>query len=371
MWHDQRGCWYLGRGRKSAVFLHISVAALVLAGFYFVWLANRWDGVSERSWLSLAAWLTIVWGLSVALHDLSQLLAAHFVGADVSEIVFGPFGNLRPPVVDRNVRAELLVASVGVIVQLMLCLVAAVCLMLLRSSSQIPAQLFHPFQTGLVAPGVTHHEFVLRLCFWCNWCLLILNLLPVWPADGVRIYQAGLLSIFPDLSRRSAAVRVAIGARRLSIGLLFAAWVFRHDGIGSLLPTWMPLVLLALLLHLQSKIRIETPQRVLTWKHDPSKPPARKPTKAEVSVDRATTTETNHLVSELTLDSIADSNPDLEKNEQSQPRDQLQENRQVDQVLRRLHNVGLDQLTASEREVLQRASQRLREEKRTRSSQGK
>jgi hypothetical protein len=133
----------------------------------------------------------------------------------------------------------------------------------------------------------------------------------------------------------------------------------------------MPLVLLALLVHLQSKIRLETPQRVSTWKYDPSKPPARKPIEAEISVDRATTTETNHLVSELTLDSIADSNPDLEKIEQSQRSDQLQENRQVDQVLRRLHNVGLDQLTASEREVLQRASQRLRDEKRTRSSQGK
>ncbi len=352
---DRRWSLFLGSWGGTAVFVHASLLPIVLGALYFGWLADR-GHPEDHFGLTLAVLAVAWWFVSLAIHELGRGIVAHATGVAIPELVVGPVGNLSPLAAARNVRAEFLVASAGWISHWLVCTITAAVLLLMRTPLDSFLGLLHPFRPQLIAPAemATFLDLTFRLAFWCNFVLLLLHALPVWPFDGAMMWQRGLLSCFPDLSRRSAASYVATAGRWFALGLLILAWILRQDGTGSMMPTWLPLVGLAALVYLHARIPASPPE--VSWiSHD---------LEGDEQID-----------AEIPVGSLMAAGEDEDSNnegaepetwwerQQAKRREarlakELEEDCQVDDILRRVHQVGVDGLTRAEKELLQRVSRR-------------
>src|SRR5262245_40954588 len=142
--------------------------------------------------------------LSVLLHEFGHCFAARSVNGDAQEVLLWPLGGLANCEVPHNPRAHLIMAAGGPAVNLVL---AVSCALLLGLGWSLQP----PWNPGGYVPrypdGMMHlkswsGEFLdfspysppvlLTHFFWVNYVCLLLNLLPGFPLDGGRIFQAVL-----------------------------------------------------------------------------------------------------------------------------------------------------------------------------------
>ena len=362
MWHDRRWSWFLGSWGRTGVWLHASVLPILFGSLYLGWLADREAGQGHAC-LTIAGLVAACWFISVTIHELARGAVARATGVEQREIVIGPVGDLVGPTAIPHVRAAFWTALSGPVAHWALATVAAAILLLMGTPWDSFGSLLHPFRPDLrgVGPPYTFSELLMRLVFWCNWLLLLLHLLPAWPFDGVQIWQYGLLSLFPDLSRRSAAAYVSHAARWTTVGLLVLAWCVRHDGALSMMPSWLPLVGLAAIVYLHARVLpspVESP-----WKEIPTEPA--EPVGAEVAAPRLRIGD-EELESHDADDPFTASwwHQQRQRRKERRRRREQEEDQRVDEILRRVHEVGLEGISRSERDLLMRVSQRWREQRR-------
>ncbi len=360
MWHDRRWSLFLGHWGQTAVFLHASVLPVVLGTLYIGWLVDR-DAGSDHTSLVLAVLAAACWLISITVHELARGAVARATGLAMPEVVVGPVGNLATPPAVRNVRAAFWTALSGAVAHWVICTVAAGMLLLLHTPWESFVGLLHPFRPTLTVMGDTlgFSSMLMRLVFWCNWLLLLLHLLPVWPFDGMQIWQNGLLSLFPDLSRRTVASYVAHLARWVAVGLLVLAWAMREDGAGSIMPTWLPLVGLAALVYLHARI-LPSPLE-LPWNR--AEGAREENVDAEIPAASLLVGDEEEYGHER-LDAGNWWQRQQQRRRASELARQVEEDAQVDEILRRVHKSGIDGISRADRDLLMRVSQRWRRERR-------
>lgn len=183
----------------------------VLEEFYSGWT----DG---RRW-TVAAAISLIFFLSILLHELSHSLMARRYGIGVSGItlfVFGGVSNMaREP---KDSRQEFWIAVVGPFTSIALCLVFAAGFFVLR-----------PLDAGAAAVAANLAAI--------NLAVGIFNLLPGFPLDGGRVLRSVLWAERRDLVRatRSASnvgMFLAYGMMALgvvcffTVSILTGAWLF-------------------------------------------------------------------------------------------------------------------------------------------------
>jgi hypothetical protein len=193
---------------------------------------------------------------------------------------------------------------------------------------------------------------LLRLAFWVNWLLLIVNLLPAFPLDGARILRA---IVWPALDFRHATLVATRATKLTAIALCVLAWVMRDDPSLRGLPAWVVLVLFAAWIYFFAKhetARLEEGE----WDDD------------LYSYDFSqgyTSLERSLEPSRRTGSSVRRW---LEHHREIRRRRretiERHEERQVDEVLMRLHESGMQNLSAKERALLNRVSARYRNRQR-------
>jgi hypothetical protein len=130
----------------------------------------------------------------------------------------------------------------GPLMNLGICLLAALALATQPNVNLVA--LMHPLSPDGIAAG-TSLVVGLKLGFWVNWTLVLVNLIPAFPFDGGRALKAGILSVRSDMDPHAAVLIVARVAKLTSLGLLIIAWLVRDD-TTSPIATWFALVLLAI-----------------------------------------------------------------------------------------------------------------------------
>jgi hypothetical protein len=234
-------------------------------------------------------------------------------------------------------------------------LLAALAATVLISFGSWDAQLLHPLQPAAVAEGGTWLSAA-KLCLWINGLLLLMNLIPAFPFHGGQALRAAILWRAPHLGRREAS-RWVIRLARLIACLMVVAAVFllRED---PQLQTWSALLLLSVLVflgaeHEQSAAvdlsREQPAVTVFESSEEPSVAPRR--------LRSFTTVDQSHEMNEETSVSPFAHSELLTACAGPSEEDELQ----VDEILTRVHQNGLNSLTEEDRQVLQRASQRYRE----------
>ena len=188
--------------------------------------------------------------VSVLLHEIGHAVAARWVGGQVDQIVLWPLGGLAPPQVPREAQHELLTAIAGPLVNLVICSLVATLVLFLDHEQELIG-LLHPLNpTAVRRRG--DWAVGLKLTFWANWVLVLVNVIPAFPLDGGRAAQSIVRYWF---NHRTAGQVVSwIGKYCAGHGLVHHGR--RQLGLvcsNQVLPDWVAFASLALVLFFGAK----------------------------------------------------------------------------------------------------------------------
>ncbi len=341
----------MGLGRWSGIQVRLHAFFLLFAAFtlYLSWLADRGDGPGYLPLGGLSVGLLL---LSVLLHELGHLYAAHRLGGGGDQLLLGPLGGLQPLRLPPDPQGALIVCLAGPVVNLVVCVICLPWLLSLETTQQVLG-LLNPLHPEALVQGESAWVVAVKLAFWINWLLFLVNLLPAFPFDGGRAVHAISELLWDEAGRRHGPAIAGGCARITAVVLLIVAWIFRDTG-NDLLPLWFPLVLLAIFLFFSA--RSEQPQR-----SSPS------------SVDHVFGYDFSQGYTSLEKSTQAASPPApppglwqrwlqqrRDARQQRKSRQEAEEEQRVDEILDRLHQHGMDSLSAEDRSLLERVSLRYR-----------
>ncbi len=321
--------------------VHMFFWVFAASTVYFVWHAQR-DG-NHEDLADIAFGCLALLGLSLLVHEAAHVWVARRGGGDMDAMVIGPLIGLSRMIAPPDPRDEMLAHLAGPFANVLLALIAAAGL---AAAGQFQWALLNPLSPEGAIDGTL---IALKLLFWINWLLALLNLLPAFPFDGGRALRAAILWRAPQLGRRVASRRVTVAARLTASALLVIAIFYLPQQAHSALD-WFALTLLAIFVFFSPE-------------HDPlpappeSAPPvAARPTpipalRRSTEVDPVVEDDLHYDVFGFE-DELADEPPVAGCSADATTVDE----RRVDAILIRVHEHGMDGLTAEEREFLQRAS---------------
>jgi len=285
---------------------------------------------------------------SVLAHELGHCFAAVRAGGHPEQIVLGPLGGLAPMHLPREPHAELITALAGPIVNFGILVLVLPILIAMRVDL---VNLISPLQPADLLEG-PWWSVSLKLAFWVNWLLLIANLLPAFPLDGGHILRA---VVWPALDFRNANLVATRATKLTALGMCLLAWVLREDAPVTGLPVWVVLLLLAAWIYFSAQhetARWEEGE----WDNDLYSYDF---SQGYTSLER--TADPSRRAGSSMRRWLEDRRELRRRRRQSQ---ELAEERQVDEILIRLHESGIQNLSAKERALLNRVSARYRNRQR-------
>jgi len=341
--------WSVGLGRWSGVDVRLHIFFLLFAAFtlYLGWQAAQ-GGHSEMASIGPISLAVLL--ISVLLHELGHFHVASRLGFEVPQIVLGPVGGLTPVRAPYDPKAQLWVSLAGPLVNLCL---AAACVPLLAMRPDVDLLgLLSPLAPSGLVMGTTA-VISLKLIFWINWLLLLINLVPAYPLDGGPALQAIVTLVMKEWDRRRVVTFVTRMAQVGAALLLLLAWIVRDSTPGQLVPAWFPQVLLSIFLFFGAKHELERMDDELPLDGDLGELDLRDPfPPTDYDFDGEFAEE---------LDGLSDWLDDRREGEDQRRAElEAEEDRRVDEILARVHKQGMHSLTDEERLFLQRVSRRYR-----------
>ena len=160
--------------------------------------------VCPKYGMPLGLAFTISLYLSVLLHEFAHVFVARWTGGTADEVHLTPIGGIALVRPARGAFGMGITAAAGPAVDLLICIATFPGW---YASETLPGSL-NPFvmpigQLHTNAPEVWHDLGL--VLFLANWILLLVNLLPVLPLDGGQVLRASLLTrINPEFVNRTA-----------------------------------------------------------------------------------------------------------------------------------------------------------------------
>ncbi len=340
--------WSLNLGRYLGVQVRLHVFFLLFGVFTLFLAAQSPQG--SLAWYAVLS-LTILL-LSVLLHEIGHCAATRRVGGSADQIVLSPLGGLASTNVPPEPLAQLAVAAAGPLVNFVILLAAVPLLLLYGADVQ---GLLNPISPREALEG-SLPLVALKLTFWINSVLLILNLLPAPPLDGGRMLRSVL---WHAVGYRNAVLSLSMVARLTAVGLCVGAWMLRDTRLpggtlpGVAIPIWMPLVLIGIFLFFSAKIEAdrlaERPLNDDLLGYDFSQGY----TSLERSFSPPMPREPGPISRWLKRKRHA--------RDRCQQMAEEEEEWRVDDILARLHELGIDSLSCEDRSILERVSARYRD----------
>jgi stage IV sporulation protein FB len=273
----------------------------------------------------------------VLLHEFGHCIACRWIGGDANEILMWPLGGLaftRPP---NHWRAHMVTAVGGPLVNVVICLVTGVTLGLM-TGQWLGVALPNPLSFAGIRTEAIAGSWPLMILFLINTLslvLLLFNLLPIFPLDGGRITQAALWPRFGYVRSMRLAIRTGfIGAIALGIfGAVTLKLMIVAIAIFGGVTCWMTHRQLAFT---EEMLGHENDEYALGLAYgededDASEAAPARPSRAEKQAEK-----------------IA--------------RQERQEAEEVDRILQKIADRGMDSLTQSEKQLLQRVTERKRQQ---------
>jgi Zn-dependent protease len=322
------------------------------ATFYLSWRDEQITGSSGLDWVVAQSLGVLL--LSVALHEAGHVFAAWRLGGLVDSVVLGPLGGLTSVRGMQDHRSEVLAHLAGPAVNLALCLLCAP--VLLATSGNLVGLLAPLAPEGLTESNGFAFLVPVKLCFWVNWTLVLVNLLPVFPFDGGRVLRSAILLKWPHAGRLAASQFVASTAKFIAVGIFVTAFLLHFDDADSLIPMRFALILLSIFLFFsaQHEERRSAASETDASLFDPA------PVPDLAGLEREFARNPGHAPGPLRR--WLDRRREIRERRQSEL--EAHEEQRVDEILARLHKHGLDSLSPDDRALLQRVSARLRSRQR-------
>ena len=342
--HDHSG-WYLNLGRWAGVRvkLHASFAFLAVL---LVYLATRQPEPPLHA-AGYALLTTLLLFASVLLHVFGHCLASWRLGGSVSQVMLTPLGGLHSPQLDGEPQDEMRIAMAGPTANLLVC----IGLLPLMWTMQVDLlRLFHVLRPPEIGDRLTL-QLVLETVFYLNWVLTIVNLIPALPLDGGRILRAALT---PSVGATQASfVTARTGQLVALIVLVLPLLAWGIGGFEAGPQYWAPVAVLSIVMYFSAKQEIE---RMVEPDPEEAGPFGYDFSQGYTSLERRLAPPTPRRKNAVQRW--------LERRRRAREQRRLeietQEEQRLDGILARLNEVGMDNLSPEERDILRRVSQRYR-----------
>ena len=333
--------WSLGVGQWQGVRVRVHIFFLLFAvqAIYMASLAR------EQGIVIYAAASLVILLVSVLLHEVGHCWAAKHVGGYAEQVVVWPLGGLEPAHVPHEPQLELLTALAGPAVNALLMILVAPFLLI---AGQDVLGLFVPLAPERLIEGPPF-VVVLKLVFWINWLLLLVNLLPAFPFDGGRAIRSLLWSQF---DYQTAVYWVSRTAMVAAAGICILAWWMKDSYTTAMVPVWVPLLLFAIFLWFGAQ------QEVFRYENGGSEDDffGYDFSQGYTSLERES--QRHRHAGPGPIRRWIEARRETRRRRQAAI--EREDEQQVDSILARLHEGGIDGLTAHERAVLERVSERYR-----------
>ncbi|MFO0840760.1 MAG: site-2 protease family protein [Phycisphaerae bacterium] len=207
---------FLGGSFRIGRLFDINIRVHIL---FALWIAFQLFDAGA-AWRFQALFLAMLFGI-VLLHELGHCLAARTVGGDAHDILMWPLGGLAFAHAPMTPWAQFVTVAGGPLVNVVFC--AATALMLIGVTGDPFVVSFRPFGFGNAYPQ--EWIFYAQIFFRVNYSLLLFNLLPIYPLDGGQLF---FTIIWPWLGiRRATILACQIG---LAGAVLLGMWGMSASG---------------------------------------------------------------------------------------------------------------------------------------------
>lgn len=322
--------WSFSLGNVFSTAIRVSVFTPLLAVVLIYSLGARAGAIA-----------TVLALVSLLAHEFAHIFAARSTGGYGNEILLSPFGGAALVQPGGTFASRLLVPASGPILNFAVCVGVAPFLM---SQNWSLGLLLNPvkYKTELSLAGLSVGTEACVLLFIINWLLVLINLIPVHPLDGGRMLQAVLSQRMSPQSANDVYLKVG-----LVCGILFVVAGLMLDSalvvfIGAMV--WI--------MNLNESYRLRAADTYddsfmgydfsqgytsLERDQDPDDPRAKQP------------------------GWFARWQQGRREKREARERERAEDDaKQLDGILKRLHEQGADSLSDEERRVLKRASTRIR-----------
>jgi Zn-dependent protease len=317
--------WSFGAGTWAGVNLRISwFMPLLLGGLLFQFGAK------------LGGSLFGILFVSVLLHEIAHILAARATDGSGDEILMWPLGGLA--FVDASSpRTQVLIAAAGPLANLLLCGLFLPAVL----ASGAGAPVFNPLELPFSQESFGLHlvSDIQVLTFWFNWVTFLINLIPAYPLDGGRILHSLLAARMGTGMGTEVGLRcgIAIGIVLMIAGLVFSKIL-------------LCLAFVIILLAVQEQFQIQA-----TESYDDSFM-GYDFSQGYTSLEKTDAAKPERRTG-LLARWLADKRARKQRREQELAAATEQ---QLDAILAKVHERGLDSLSPWEKRLLKRASNRFR-----------
>lgn len=286
----------------------------------------------------LACALTGIFFVSTLLHELiGHVLIARSTGGDGREVLIWPFGGLAWVQPARTFKSQFLTAAGGPAVNLLICL--ALLPTVLWAERGIGA--LYPFELPIAGFSEVWGQELLLLTFYVNWMLTLLNLLPIFPLDGGRMVEACLIDHGTATDRRSICLKVGMV---ISILLTGVGLMVDNVWVVFLAST---LLILNVIENANLHMMDFEDESFLGYDFSQGYTSLEKGTEQEVHIERKSFwVRWREQRQARKAEQIAEQ--------------ERQDAKLLDELLAKVHNQGMDALTAQEKKFLEHTSKNIR-----------
>jgi Zn-dependent protease len=321
--------------------LHVS---FVLLAIFVMFVCTR---PPVHNMAALGALCLLVWFVCVVLHEAGHCIAAARMGGGTDRVVLTPVGGVSQYGYLPEPHREIAVAMAGPFASFGGWLAAACLLYAWREPGLVA--LLNPVNPEPVFADGPALVVALRLAVWLNWALVVVNLLPALPLDAGWALRSLL---WPHLGHQRAHIIVGRVSLVTGIALLAVAWWGGAPESAFPVPFWLPPVVLATCVLAytlgahdaydeegaeEDLFGYDFSQGYTSLERRDESPPPRQPSAIRRWLEQRRA-----------------------KRDAERVRIEKEEEQQVDLILSRLHQSGIDSLTPRERKLLDRVSARYR-----------
>jgi Zn-dependent protease len=164
-------------GRFSGINVHVHIT-------FVIWIAYRLFTAHSGDFGEAAFFTGMLFAI-VLVHEFGHCFGARMVGGDAENILMWPLGGLAFAHAPMTPWAQFVTVACGPLVNVVFCVASAA--VLIVATGSLHAISLNPF----AGPGPLYEMWQLYVWYfyWINLMLLCFNLLPIFPMDGGQLFR--------------------------------------------------------------------------------------------------------------------------------------------------------------------------------------
>ena len=337
--------WSASAGRWVGIPVRVHMLFFLFIAFIFA-VQSNYEGPNALTTAFVTSGCFIV---CILLHELAHVFALTNLGGHVNSIVFTPWGGNSSFSLPDSVRGQVLVYMAGPFFNG--CLFALGACLLVNTGYANLSDLIVTMKP-IVFDIAQWEVSLLKISTWINFQLLLVNLVPCFPFDGTGAMRAIISRISPGVSVVKRETTLSVIGQATGLTMMGCGWFLSGYQEGPIRPVWFLFVATGISLIFAARYAFHQQLLLIDDQWDDGD---------EHDYDGIYGDQSFFDFPEDDHDNYSQWLIEKQEEREQQERDQeIREAKIADDILKKLHRDGIENLTEEEKEILDRVSARIR-----------